>query len=850
MHRIFTIALCAVLGVCANAINVENGVSSELAEYRSANVKDVGYNLVFTLAPDNIGNIEVSFDETITFKWQGTQDLQIDYKRENGSIKCEVNGRKRTATIENEHIIISAGWLKKGINSIRIADKSDSKALNKNREYMYTLFVPDRARTVFPCFDQPDIKAIFTLTLVLPDEWKAMSNGAIENTEKEDEKGQRGRMKTIHFKPSERIPTYLFSFSAGRFFEKKAMRDGREIEALYRETDSAKVAQLDKVFDEIAFSLRWLEDYTGIRNPFSKYGIVILPGYQFGGMEHPGAIQLNDRTVFLGENPTPDDELKRFELIAHETAHLWFGDLVTMRWFNDVWTKEVFANLMAAKIAHKQFAEINHELNFLKSYQTRALSTDRTEGTHPIQQPLDNLNRAGLLYGNIIYMKAPVMMRKLEEQMGEDAFRDGLRTYLRRFSYANATWDNLISILDSAAPTAGIKDFSEVWVKQKGMPTITWSVDSVSNILTLKQADVYDRDIVWRQKFDVCITYIDTDKQGEKRVWNDIVDVDFRQKEAKIPLKGKVLTLFPNFSGKGYGRFLDKNIFDMENVADAADLQETNRYAYMMCLYENFLAHNVSSNHIAEKILTLLRKEKNPLIASTYVDYMMNIMRYMKADEAETCRHSLVLISNEHSVMAVRQKIRRAVYTSVGNEKSVNEVYNIWKAQSDTLLNARDYMAIAYHLAIMMPRIWQQITDEQRARLTNADMIREFDFISRACNPDTLVQQELFRSLLIKENREVEPWVCSMLSLLCHPSREPLSNGYIVPALDALQDIQRTGDIFFPGNWLASVFGGHKTKEAKGITEKWIKAHPDYPETLMNKVKENAFHLLNMQYDK
>ncbi len=174
-----------------------------------------------------------------------------------------------------------------------------------------------------------------------------------------------------------------------------------------RSLSPEKVKQLDKCFAEAAWSIRWLENYTGIAYPFSKYDFVVLPGYQFGGMEHPGAIQFNARTIFLGAQPTEDDELRRFQLISHETAHMWFGDLVTMRWFDDVWTKEVFANFMASKMAADQFPHVNHELNFLKDHYPLALSIDRTEGTHPIQQQLDNLKNAGLLYGHIIYHKAP-----------------------------------------------------------------------------------------------------------------------------------------------------------------------------------------------------------------------------------------------------------------------------------------------------------------------------------------------------------------------------------------------------------------------------------------------------------
>ena len=351
---------------------------------------------------------------------------------------------------------------------MEISFTSADKSLNRHADFLYTLFVPANARSVFPCFDQPDLKALFAVDLDMPQGWTSLTSDS------------------THL-----LPTYLFSFVAGKFQRQTVVRDGRELTALYRETDPKKVAQLDKCFDEAALSLRWLETYTGIPYPFSRYGFVVLPGYQFGGMEHPGAIQFTDREIFLGEKPTPDEELTRLELIAHETSHMWFGDLVTMRWFNDVWTKEVFANFLASKISREQFPDINHDLNFLKAYQMRALSTDRTPGTHPIQQPLDNLRDAGLLYGNIIYDKAPVMMRKLEQLMGAEAFRRGLQAYLRCFAYSNATWDDLIALLDGVAPQADLNAFSEVWVKQKGLPDITCR--SVAEGVEVKQRDRYGR---------------------------------------------------------------------------------------------------------------------------------------------------------------------------------------------------------------------------------------------------------------------------------------------------------------------------------------------------------------------
>ena len=156
-----------------------------------------------------------------------------------------------------------------------------------------------------------------------------------------------------------------------------------------------------------------------------------MPAFQFGGMEHPGAIFYNANGLLLDESATQDQMLGRASVIAHETAHMWFGDLVTMRWFSDVWMKEVFANHMAAKIVNPAFPALNHDLRYLVDYYPSAYGVDRTAGTNEIRQPLKNLNEAGTLYGAIIYQKAPIVMRQLETLVGADGFRDGLRDYLK-----------------------------------------------------------------------------------------------------------------------------------------------------------------------------------------------------------------------------------------------------------------------------------------------------------------------------------------------------------------------------------------------------------------------------------
>ena len=810
----FLAFLAAMLALEAiAAVPVVEGVSRQLAIYRSAHISDVKYRLEFTVPAQKTQ--PVRFNATVLFNWTGDEDLQIDFQGDAGQLSKEilVNDETIKTVLLHEHIVIPAQYLVQGVNSVSLSGYSGDKALNRSEDYMYTLFVPDHARSVFPCFDQPDLKAVFGLKLDIPEGWVSISN----QTKKP-------------------IPTYLFSFTAGRFSVQTATRDGRQLTALYRETDPKKVAQLPIVFDQVALSLRWMEDYTGIPYPFEHYGFIVLPGYQFGGMEHPGCIQFNDQRIFLGPEPTPDEELSRLNLIAHETAHMWFGDLVTMRWFDDVWTKEVYANFMADKIAREKFPEINHDLAFVKSHYPLAMSTDRTQGTHPIQQPLDNMNKAGLLYGNIIYHKAPIMMSKLEKEKGADALREGLRSYLSRYAYSNASWDDLIVELDRFNPEHSAQSFSDVWVKQKGMPVISSGVHMLDAVRVV-QYDPYGRHLVWKQGFD--IGYLD---ENGRFCQHPIYMKDYDYLLDLSYGKG----LFVNSNAEGYGQFK----LDREGIARMSKAWETMadndlaRYAAVLNLNENFHLGNITAKGLAKVLIEFLDHEKNELIASTTCSFVGDVMACLDRKERAATEQRLFEMSQQHPLQSVRQTLLRQLSLRAVSQEVVNQLSDIWEKQSAAFLNPRDYMRMAYHLAIMQPDRWQHILDVQRDRLGNEDQRREFDFISRACNPDTQVQQQLFNKLLQAENRRIEPWARDLLALLNDPTREPFSNRYITTGLDILPEIQRTGDIFFPGYWLSGLLSGHHSDEAKALVRQWIETHPDLEPALMNKLKENAYWLL------
>ncbi|MEL7005721.1 MAG: M1 family aminopeptidase, partial [Bacteroidota bacterium] len=395
---------------------IEPGISAELAAQRKNSISDVVYELSFDIPESKEEPIDGELVLTFTLKDQN-HDLILDFNADESFIKAVENvGKPIPFELRNEHLIINREHLSK-TNQFKILFTAGDQSLNRRDEYLYTLFVPERASTCFPVFDQPNLKSKYRLNLKVPNEWTAVANGALKTRSEEDDKS------IYEFEETLPISSYLFAFSAGRFQKETMVMNGREMNLYHRESDSTKVKRnLDRIFEWHSKSLEWLEEYTGIKYPFPKFDFVLIPSFQYGGMEHPGAIFYKASSLFLDESATLNQQIGRGRLIAHETAHMWFGNLVTMDWFNDVWLKEVFANFMAAKIVNPEFPEIDHNLNFLFGHYPRAYAVDRTSGTHAIQQNLNNLKNAGSLYGAIIYQKSPIVMSMLEGNIGHENF--------------------------------------------------------------------------------------------------------------------------------------------------------------------------------------------------------------------------------------------------------------------------------------------------------------------------------------------------------------------------------------------------------------------------------------------
>jgi aminopeptidase N len=811
----------------------EPGVSLALAEDRAARVSGVKYDVTFRIPArrdDPIhGHMIVSFSLS-----DASRSVALDFAQPADHLQTiTANGHRLQPAVENGHIVLPAGALTTGENGVELQFVAGDESLNRNADYMYTLFVPARASLAMPCFDQPDLKARWQLSLDIPPGWTAVSNGRTTGTvTAPDHTG-------LIFAETPPIPTYLFAFAAGKFSVETAERDGRTFHMFHRETDAAKVARnRDAIFDLHAKAIAWLEQYTGIPYPWGKFDFVLIPAFQFGGMEHPGAIYYNASSLMLDEAATQNQLLGRANTISHETSHMWFGDLVTMKWFDDVWMKEVFANFMAAKIVNPSFPHVNHDLRFLLQNYPAAYDVDRTEGANPIRQKLDNLNEAGTLYGAIIYQKAPIVMRQLELLMGADAFRDGLREYLKAHEFGNATWPDLIDLLDARTPV-DLKAWSHAWVDERGRPTITTQHALTNGRITrlaFRESDPLGRGLIWPERLQVIVA----SPAGLKTF-----DVTLNGAETVVPEAAGLPApawVLPVGGGLGYGFFdLDPTTLaylttSLESIADPLT-----RGAALVALWESMLEGRVPPARILDELMSALPREHEELITQQLLsDARDAFWRFTPASQRVGVAPRLEAVLRAGLDHAASTSAKAAWFNALRavaiTPTTVGWLEQVWRRDvtiPGLPLSESDEASLALDLAVRDVPDANTVLTTQLDRLRNPDRRARFAFIMPAVSSDSAIRDQFFQSLLDVKNRAHEAWVLDAMRYLNHPLRAAASVKYIRPALGLVQQIQQTGDIFFPKRWADAALGGYQSAATAADVRAFIDGLPvTYPQRL------------------
>ncbi len=351
----------------------------------------------------------------------------------------------------------------------RFADPEDG------RVYLYTQYEPADARRVFTAFEQPDLKAPFTFAVTAPADWTVLSNSAADGAPEP----AGGSAATWRFSPTRPISTYITSVLAGPYHHetdryRRTLPDGTVLEvplgALCR-ASLARHFEAAEIFTVTKQGLDFFHDHFDFPYPFGKYDQAFVPEYNLGAMENPGLVTFNEAAVYRGKVTRPSYEA-RANVILHEMTHMWFGDLVTMEWWDDLWLKESFADYMAclAQVEATRYTE--GWITFANSRKSWAYRADQLPSTHPVTADVRDLQDAKLNFDGITYAKGAAVLKQLVAYVGREAFLEGARRYFKRHAWGSTRLADLLSVLGETSDrdTAG---WARSWLQTAGVNSLT-----------------------------------------------------------------------------------------------------------------------------------------------------------------------------------------------------------------------------------------------------------------------------------------------------------------------------------------------------------------------------------------
>ena len=334
-----------------------------------------------------------------------------------------------------------------------------------------TQFESTDARRAFPCFDEPEYKSVFSISMIVEKDQFCVSNAAIKNLDENYSKD----LKKIDFEDTIPMSTYLVAFIVGPFEASDAIDvSGTELRIIY---PKGKGHLCDFALELGKYSLEYFSDYYKIPYPGDKLDMIAIPDFAFGAMENLGCITYREALLLVDDKKATSNELIRIaDVIAHEIAHMWFGDLVTMKWWNGIWLNEAFATFMATKAVADYKKEWDRWAQFSLE-KSMAMDIDSLNTTRPIEYPVISPSDADGMFDLITYEKGGSILRMLEQFLGEETFRDGVSLYLSKHSYGNTETDDLWNSLEEVSKQP-VKKVMDSWIFQAGHPMISYSYEN------------------------------------------------------------------------------------------------------------------------------------------------------------------------------------------------------------------------------------------------------------------------------------------------------------------------------------------------------------------------------------
>ena len=453
----------------------DDNLTLEFASARREQIKSVSYDLRFSMRKGSeeyegkaVLAVELArLDRPLSIDFIGKKLHSVkvggqtvkDLVERKGSFDIPVASLSSSMRIEVEY---TNEFSTEGDGVMRSVDPEDGA------EYIATDFEPYRAHSLFPCFDQPDLRAVYNVEVEAPKDWRVISNEVIKDT------SAVGKDRVVtRFAPTQPFSTYLFFLGAGPFFEWTDKEEKLPLHIWARKSIAKHVDQ-ENLFRTVKLGLRFFSVYFDTPYPFGKFGMVFIPEFASTGMENPGAIALTEEKIFRGP-ATAGEREERDDLILHEMAHIWFGDLVTMKWWNDLWLNESFATYLASTAASRVLRAYGTWAAFYAS-KTWGYWQDQLVTTHPIETATPDVRTTKGNFDGITYAKGAAALKQLHFLVGEDGFRDGLRNYFKKYAFKNTTREDFIAEI-AATSKVDLKKWTQAWLQTAGLNRVRakWS---------------------------------------------------------------------------------------------------------------------------------------------------------------------------------------------------------------------------------------------------------------------------------------------------------------------------------------------------------------------------------------
>lgn len=603
--------------------------------YRSRQVGGITYNLWFGLDAKNEdfqGRTVIRFD----LKERAAQHistLRLDFT--GGKIETfVVNGEawsadKVSSRYDGSRVELKISELAKGQNRIEIAYAHPySKTGNgfyrfkdplDQKVYLYTNFEPYYANQLFPCFDQPDLKASYEVTVEAPEEWQIISNMPEREKNKLD-----GRM-SWQFPPSPVFSTYLFALMAGPYKSWKDDADGIPLRLFARESLAKHVDPADW-FRVTKKGLEFFSDYFGVPYPYGKYDQILVPDFNAGAMENVGAITFTENFVYQSR-PTEDDKKDRADTILHEMAHQWFGNLVTMRWWNGLWLNESFATYLASVAMECTKLYPGATQGFFSGMKRWAYAEDSLVTTHPVETSVLDTSVAFSNFDGITYGKGASALKQLHFWLGDDDFKEGLHRYFLKYANRNTA---LADFMNSMAQSSGqsLTTWQTAWLQTTGINTLETAYTCGENkrieSFTLTQSAGSEGNTLRPHRTRIALYY----KTGDGSLLKspEVHDVTYTGAETAVPLLiGKKCPdfVFPNDADYDYVK-VSLDAHSLKSVLDSMNSMSDSltRHILWHTLWEMVKDGKLPADEYASAVVKHLPREKNKTILSDVASTM------------------------------------------------------------------------------------------------------------------------------------------------------------------------------------------------------------------------------------